>query len=75
MKNTKNNTLLKSSFIYSCALVFVIISSMIPNKENSYLIEPLYTILPGVEKVYNSNEISVNKKYSIKIIERLKKLL
>ncbi len=62
----------KKMLIYSYLFIFIIINSMLPNKTNTQKLSDLKTIIPGIEKVYSSEEDINNEDnnyYSIKIFE------
>ena len=61
--------------------VFIIFTSMLPTKENIAKISELKTILPGIEKIYNtdeSNNMNNNDKkiiYSFKLLEIIQNII
>ena len=58
--------------------IFIIFTSMLPTKENIINISELRTIIPGIENIYDNNNLSKEnnneKKYSIKLLEILKNI-
>lgn len=58
--------------------VFIIFTSMLPNKENIANIEELKTIFPGIDKIYSNekeNENTEEIKYSFKILEIIQNII
>lgn len=69
-----NNIIKKyfSIFIY----VFIIFSTMLPNKNNTSNLHELNSIIPGINKLYTNNlEQNINKEYSFKLFEILQNIL
>lgn len=63
--------------IYVSLYILVIISTMIPQRENMNNVSKLNYIIPGINEIYDSNDTekntNKNNEYSIKFIEIIKK--
>lgn len=71
-----NSKYIKKYFTISI-YVFIIFSSMLPNKNNTLNLKELNTIIPGINKTYNKeyyNE-SKNTTYSFKLFEILQNII
>lgn len=74
--NTKFNKKIIRNYFTVFIYVFIIFSSMLPNKSNATSIHELNTIIPGINKVYNNNEKnSEEKKYTFKLLEIIQNIL
>lgn len=59
-------------FIY----VFIIFSSMLPNKNNTVNLHELNTIIPGINKIYTEENTNDNNvQYSFKLLEIIQNIL
>lgn len=56
--------------------VFIIFTSMLPNKENTTKISELKTVFPNIDKIYNIDKNNENPKieYSFKLFEILENI-
>lgn len=67
-KALNNKFIKKNIFVY--IYVFIIFSSMLPNKDNINNISKLNTIIPGINRLSNDDEKNNNElKYSFKLFE------
>ncbi len=67
-KTLNNKFIKKNIFVY--IYVFIIFSSMLPNKDNINNISKLNTIIPGINRLSNDDEKNNNElKYSFKLFE------
>ena len=67
-KTLNNKFIKKNIFVY--IYVFIIFSSMVPNKDNINNISKLNTIIPGINRLSNDDEKNNNElKYSFKLFE------
>ena len=68
-RETLNNKFIKKNiFVY--IYVFIIFSSMLPNKDNINNISKLNTIIPGINRLSNDDKKNNNElKYSFKLFE------
>ncbi|MBO5476783.1 MAG: hypothetical protein J6A15_03395 [Clostridia bacterium] len=57
--------------------VFIIFTSMLPNRENMTKVSELKTIFPGIDKIYDKekNEEESQIKYSFKLFEILQNII
>lgn len=71
-----NKKVLKKYFTISI-YVFIIFSSMLPNRNNTSNIHELNSIIPGINKTYNKNydTESQNTTYSFKLFEILQNII
>lgn len=74
--NSKMNKKLIRNYFTISIYVFIIFSSMLPNKNNTSSLHELNTIIPGINKVYSDNDKHLDeKKYSFKLFEILQNIL
>ncbi len=67
-KTLNNKFIKKNIFVY--IYVFIIFSSMLPNKDNINNISKLNTIIPGINRLSNDDKKNNNElKYSFKLFE------
>ena len=73
-RETLNNKLIKKNiFVY--IYIFIIFSSMLPNKENINNLSDLNTIIPGINNLnHNNKSNNENIKYSFKLFEILQNI-
>lgn len=73
-RETLNNKLIKKNiFVY--IYIFIIFSSMLPNKENINNLSNLNTIIPGINNLnHNDKSNNENIKYSFKLFEILQNI-
>ena len=66
---TLNNKFIKKN-IFFFIFLFIIFSSMLPNKDNINNISKLNTIIPGINRLSNDDKKNNNElKYSFKLFE------
>ena len=67
-KTLNNKFIKKNIFVY--IYVFIIFSTMLPNKDNINNISKLNTIIPGINRLSNDDKKNNNElKYSFKLFE------
>ncbi len=71
-----NKKILRKYFTISI-YVFIIFSSMLPNRDNTSNINELNSIIPGINKLYNKDydKESKNPRYSFKLFEILQNII